>query len=111
MAHFMSTIFGKNLSQIKYTHKLQVEKSYKNTFALTAAQKVWVKLTPPINFIKVLHAHFSYKSELSSFSLVTFWQWQKDFGKKALSYEKRVRKMLMKLTPSHAFQYYRHKII
>jgi len=27
-----------------------------------------------------------------------FWVWQKDFGKKALLYEKRVRKMLMKLT-------------
>jgi len=31
--------------------------------------------------------------------LVTFWLWQKDFGKKRLSYEKCARKMLMKLTP------------
>jgi hypothetical protein len=27
-----------------------------------------------------------------------FWLWQKDFGKKTLLYEKRARKMLMKLT-------------
>jgi hypothetical protein len=31
-----------------------------------------MKLTPRVNFINVLHAGFSYKSKLSSFSLVTF---------------------------------------
>jgi len=38
------------------------------------------------------HQHFThaflYESALSSFSLVMFWLWQKDFGKKALSYKK-----------------------
>jgi hypothetical protein len=35
---------------------------------------------------------------LRNFFLVTFWLWQKDFGKKALSHKKRAHKMLMKLT-------------
>jgi len=30
-----------------------------------------------VNFINILHTHFSYKSALPSFSLVTFWLWQK----------------------------------
>jgi hypothetical protein len=45
-----------------------------------------------VNFIIILRAHFLYKSLLSSFSRVTFWQ------KKTLLYKKCVRKMLMKLT-------------
>jgi len=48
--------------------------------------------------INILHARFLYESTLRSFSLVMFWLWQKAFGKKAHSYEKRVHKMLMKLT-------------
>jgi len=40
----------------------------------------------------------SYKKALRSFSLVMFWLWQKDFDKKALTYEKCLHKMLMKLT-------------
>jgi hypothetical protein len=35
---------------------------------------------PGANFINI----FSHKSDLRSFPLVTFWLWQKDFGKKAL---------------------------
>jgi len=46
-----------------------------------------------INFINILRARFSYESLFGTFFLVTFWQ------KKALSYEKPARKMLMKLTP------------
>jgi len=49
---------------------------------------------PGVNFINILHAHFLYGSALRSFSLVRFWQ-------KALLYEKRVHKMLMKLTANH----------
>ncbi len=41
---------------------------------------------------------FLYESALLSFSLVTFWLWQKDFGKKALSFKNCMRKMLIKLT-------------
>ncbi len=37
-----------------------------------------------------------------SFSLVTFWLWRKDFGKKALSYKKCAHKMLMKVTHGDA---------
>ncbi len=41
-----------------------------------------MKSTPWVNFINILHVHFSRKSKLSSFSLVTFWLWQKDLGNK-----------------------------
>ncbi len=34
-----------------------------------------------VNFINILRAHFSYESASPSFSLVTFWLWQKDLGK------------------------------
>ncbi len=56
------------------------------------AQKTLVKLTTGDNFTNMLCAHFSYKSALRSFSLVTFWQ------KKAISYKYRTRKMLIQLT-------------
>jgi len=52
-----------------------------------------------VKFINILRARFSYKtynSALRIFSLVTFWLWQKEFGKKKLLCKK--RKMLMKLT-------------
>jgi len=42
-----------------------------------------------VNFINILRARFSYESAFLSLH----------FGKKALLYEKRMRKMLMKLTP------------
>ncbi len=51
-----------------------------------------------VNFIIILRARFSYESALCSFSLVTFWLRGKNFEKKTLLYEKRVRKMLIKLT-------------
>ncbi len=51
-----------------------------------------------VNFINILGARFLYESALPSFSLVTVWLWQKDFGKKALLYKKCARKLLMKLT-------------
>jgi len=46
---------------------------------------VWVHsikgLFPPgVNFINILRAHFLYESALRSFSPLTFWFWQKDFG-------------------------------
>jgi hypothetical protein len=47
---------------------------------------------PGVNFINILRAHFLNESVLRSFSLVTFWQ-------KSTFVKKRVRKMLMKLTP------------
>jgi len=57
-----------------------------------------MKLKAGVNFINIVWARFSYKNALCSFSLVVFWLLQKNFGKKALSYEKRAHKMLMKLT-------------
>ncbi len=35
-----------------------------------------------VNVINILRAHFLYKSASLSFSVVTFWLWQKDFGEK-----------------------------
>jgi len=55
-----------------------------------------MKLPPPaVNFINILLARFSYKSELSSFSLIIFGC--VIFGTKIL-YETLARKTLMKLT-------------
>jgi len=53
---------------------------------------------PGVNFIKILGAHFLYKSALRSFSLVTFWLWKKDFGEKSTFVQNGLSKMLMKLT-------------
>jgi hypothetical protein len=50
-----------------------------------------------VNFINILRAHFSYKSALRSFSLVTFLLC--DFLAKGYL-QKIVHKMLMKLTPA-----------
>jgi len=55
------------------------------------------------NFNNILLTHFLYESALRSFSLIVFWLWQKDFGKKALAYEKCECKMLMKLTTCENF--------
>ncbi len=52
---------------------------------------------PGVNFINILHTRFLYESLFSSFSLVHFGF---DESTKALSYEKCVRKTLMKLTPA-----------
>jgi len=60
------------------------------------ARKTLMKLTPGVNFINILQAHFLYESELSSFSLVTFCCvifLGQNIGAKC------ARKMLMKLTP------------
>ncbi len=38
-----------------------------------AAQRMLMKLTPWDDFINILCAHFSYKSALLNFLLVTFW--------------------------------------
>jgi len=54
---------------------------------------------PGVNFINILHARFLYKSELSSFSLITFGF--VIFGAKIL-HEKPSRKTLMKLTAALA---------
>jgi len=65
--------------------------SYEN-----ADPKMLVKLTPGVNFINTLCAHFSYKSKVSSFSLIMFGFaifWHQNIGKKVPC------KMLMKLTP------------
>jgi len=51
-----------------------------------------------VYFINILSERFLNKSASLSFSLVKFWLWQKDFGKKTLSYEKHACKILMKLT-------------
>jgi len=42
-----------------------------------------------VNFINILHTDFSYESALCSFSLVTFWPWQKDFGQKSTCIQKK----------------------
>jgi len=52
-----------------------------------------VKLSPLVNFINILHASFSYKILAQSDFICNFG------GKNTLSYKKRVRKMLMKLSP------------
>jgi len=52
------------------------------------------------------YAHVFCMKVLCAASLVTFWLWQRDFGKKKLSYKKLVRKMLMKLTTGTAIRFY-----
>jgi hypothetical protein len=51
-----------------------------------------MKVTPAVNFINVLRAHFLYKSLFKS----------QNVTRKRLSYEKGVHKTLMKLTRVHA---------
>jgi len=63
-----------------------------NTFSLV--EKL-LFTRPGINFINVLRSHFSYKSALSSFFYLHV---TREKLPKRLSYEKGVRKMLMKLT-------------
>jgi len=59
-----------------------------------------IKTLPGVNFINILRAHFSYKIELSSFSLVTFGFvifWIQNIVTKF------AHKMLMELTPGVLF--------
>jgi len=70
---------------------------YKSKFNLFLLL-LFFRMNIGVNFINILRTSFSYESALGSFSLVTLWLWWNDFGKKALSYKKRARKMLMKLT-------------
>jgi len=61
---------------------------------------MFVTLTTGVDFINILHAHFSYESALRNINLVTFWRcifWHKNIGKKGAG------KMLMKLTPGVSF--------
>ncbi len=59
---------------------------------------VFQRLLQGVNFINILHGHFSYVSLFGSISLVTFGF--VIFGTKIL-YEKRGSKTLMKLTPGY----------
>jgi len=68
--------------------------------------KQYCKFTLQKLFVKSwcqFHQHFTgaflVQKIIAQLFLVTFWLWQKDFGKKALSYKKRACKILMKLTP------------
>jgi len=80
----------------KNTVKLSVFFVLLGSVCLKAAHKTLIKLTPGINFISIILMRFSYESELSSLSLITFGF--VIFGTKIL-YEKRDRKMLMKYPP------------
>ncbi len=57
-----------------------------------------MKLTPVINFVNVKRANFSYKCSFSSFYYIHVTR--KKLPKQR-TYEKFVRKMLMKLTPEY----------
>jgi len=69
---------------------------WKKNIGAKAACKMLVKLTKGVNFINILSAHFSYKSELSSFSLITVLLC--DFLAKGYWQKKIWCKMLAKLT-------------
>ncbi len=60
--------------------------------------KILMKLTAGVNFINFLSARFSYETLFSSYVL----------AKKAVSYEKRTRKPLTKLTPEQYYKYIRN---
>ncbi len=49
---------------------------------LTCQALGYLQYCSGVNLINILRTHFSYKSASLSFSLVTFWLWRKDFGKK-----------------------------
>jgi hypothetical protein len=59
-----------------------------------AVPRTMMKLSPGVNFINILLAPILYKRALRNFSLVTFWLWRKDFGKKVLLYKQHERKIL-----------------
>jgi hypothetical protein len=63
-----------------------------------AVRRTLMKLTPVVNFINVKRTNFSYERRISAaFSSYTYVE-------KRRSYEKFVRKMLMKLTPGFVNQ-------
>jgi len=67
-----------------------------------------MKLTPGVNFINILRAHFLYECELHRFSLITIWLcdfWLKDIGEKCAC------KMLMKLTPGIVISIYLNSLV
>jgi len=73
-----------------------------------AAHRILMKLKHGVNFINILRPPFSYKSELSSFSLVTNPKHSfVIFGTKIL-YKKPAHKTLMKLTPGDSSALKRH---
>jgi hypothetical protein len=101
-------MLARSISSTFYGQRSQKRNKYSQTVSLFGAfgictskswRKILVKLTPGVNFINILHVHFSYKSAWGSFSLVIFWQ------QKALSYKKCAQKMLMKLTPDEEKKY------
>jgi len=66
---------------------MYIEKAAETAFV----RKICMLNVDEIDYRGQFHQHFSsvfsYESALRSFSLVTFWLWRKDFGKKALLYK------------------------
>jgi len=89
-----------SLSKSQSKKRLQVgilSSNQKRKFGFAATPYLILNDQGSISSTFYVHV-FLYKSAPHSFFLVRVWLWQKDFGKKrALSYEKRARKILMKL--------------
>jgi len=84
--HFMCTFFANIFAPKNFKHKTQLCNFLHQNIGKKFAQKKLMKLIPACakelhkfspgeNFINILHAHFLYKSLLSSFSLLWVWLW------------------------------------
>jgi hypothetical protein len=70
-----------------FIQSIKVRVNFTNSSKQFLYENVFLKLLW-VEFINILHKCFLYNSAQRSFPLVTFWLWQKDFGKNSTFVQK-----------------------
>jgi len=102
---FIKTPTDKTFGKISFIQKLFIWINHCNDYFFIYRNSPRLQMISGVNFINILHTNFSYKHCFGSFFYVHI---TREKLLKQRSYEKFVRKMLMKLTTVYKKQQKRH---